>query len=45
MTIIDNHIDSVKILCAKYKVEKIYLFGSALNSNFNERLFHFTNKN
>ena len=35
MEIIDNHIEDLKKLCIQYNVEKIYLFGSALNSNFN----------
>ena len=36
MGIIDNNIDNLKKLCVIYNVEKMYLFGSALNSNFNE---------
>jgi len=35
MEIIDNHLEDLKKLCIIYNVEKIYLFGSALNSNFN----------
>lgn len=35
MGIIDNNIDTLKKLCALYNVEKMYLFGSSLNSNFN----------
>ena len=31
-----NHIERIKTLCNLYNVEKMYLFGSALNSNFNE---------
>jgi predicted nucleotidyltransferase len=37
MGIIDNNIDTLKKLCALYNVEKMYLFGSSLNSNFNEK--------
>jgi predicted nucleotidyltransferase len=29
-----NHIERIKILCNTYNVEKMYLFGSVLNSNF-----------
>lgn len=36
MRYIDQNIEDVKKLCAIYNVEKMYLFGSALNSNFNE---------
>ncbi|MEY4833911.1 MAG: hypothetical protein RI980_26 [Bacteroidota bacterium] len=35
MEIIDNNIENVKKLCTLYNVETMYLFGSALNSNFN----------
>ena len=31
-----NHIERIKALCNLYNVEKMYLFGSALNSSFNE---------
>lgn len=37
MRIIDNNIDDLKKLCTMYNVEKMYLFGSALNSNFNDK--------
>lgn len=37
MKIIDNHIEDLKKLCTMYNVEKMYLFGSALNSNFNKK--------
>ncbi|WP_225870929.1 nucleotidyltransferase family protein [Pedobacter cryophilus] len=33
----DNHIESLKKLCKIYHVEKMYLFGSALTSNFNHK--------
>ncbi len=36
MGIIDNKIDELKILCTTYNVDKMYLFGSALNTNFNK---------
>ena len=32
----ENHIKSLKTLCNSYHVEKMYLFGSALNSNFSD---------
>lgn len=37
MGIIDNNIDNLKKLCIIYNVEKMYLFGSAVNSNFNDK--------
>lgn len=37
MGIIDNNIDSLKKLCMIHNVEKMYLFGSAVNSNFNDK--------
>jgi len=37
MKLIDNHIDSLTELCNMYNVDKMYLFGSALNSNFNAK--------
>ena len=37
MGIIDNNIYSLNKLCTLYNVEKMYLFGSALNSNFNDK--------
>ena len=35
MGIVDRNIEDLKKLCAMYNVEKIYLFGSVLNSNLN----------
>jgi len=34
MGIIDRNIEDLKRLCLLYNVEKMYLFGSVLNSNF-----------
>lgn len=34
---IDKNRDDVKKLCTLYNVEKMYLFGSVLNSNFNAK--------
>jgi len=34
--IIDRNIEELKRLCTLYNVEKMYLFGSILNSNFNK---------
>jgi predicted nucleotidyltransferase len=34
----ENHLEKLKALCTLYKVEKMYLFGSAVNSNFNEKI-------
>ena len=36
MGIVDRNIEELKRLCIMYNVEKMYLFGSALNSNFNK---------
>jgi uncharacterized protein len=36
MGIVDRNIEDLKKLCTMYNVEKMYLFGSALNSNFNK---------
>ena len=33
MGIIDRNIEELKKLCTLYNVEKMYLFGSALNAN------------
>ncbi|WP_445723703.1 nucleotidyltransferase family protein [Flavobacterium sp.] len=35
MGIVDKNIEDLKKLCIMYNVEKMYLFGSALNANFN----------
>jgi len=37
MNLIDSHIDNLTKLCNSYHVEKMYLFGSALNSNFDAK--------
>ncbi|MGE6355552.1 nucleotidyltransferase family protein [Flavobacterium sp. NPDC079362] len=37
MGIIDKNIDNLKKLCTIYNVEKMYLFGCAVNSNFNDK--------
>ena len=37
MKLIENHIGSLNQLCDKYHVDKMYLFGSALNSNFTSK--------
>lgn len=37
MGIIEKNIDQLKQLCLLYNVEKMYLFGSSLNSSFNEK--------
>ena len=36
MGIVDRNIEDLKKLCTMYNVEKMYLFGSVLNSNFNK---------
>ncbi len=35
MKLIEQHIESLQELCKRHYVEKMYLFGSALNQNFN----------
>jgi predicted nucleotidyltransferase len=37
MGIVERNIEDLKMLCTMYNVEKMYLFGSALNSNFNAK--------
>ena len=37
MEIVDKNMEDLKMLCTMYNVEKMYLFGSALNSNFNKK--------
>ena len=37
MKLIENHIETLKYLCETYHVDKMYLFGSALNSNFSSQ--------
>jgi len=37
MLIINENIESLKNLCNVYNVDKMYLFGSALTSNFNDQ--------
>ncbi|RLD67623.1 MAG: nucleotidyltransferase [Bacteroidetes bacterium] len=34
MNIVEKNIDRLKRLCEKYKVAKLYLFGSVLNNHF-----------
>lgn len=37
MILIETNIDRLKMICSTYNVDKMYLFGSALNSSFNEK--------
>jgi hypothetical protein len=37
MKVIKNHIEKLKILCNKYNVDRFYLFGSALSTDFSEK--------
>jgi uncharacterized protein len=37
MGIVDRNIEDLKKLCLLYNVDTMYLFGSALNSSFNEK--------
>jgi len=34
MSIIDNNIDSIRALCNKHKVARLFIFGSILTDNF-----------
>lgn len=34
MNVIEKNIDRLKILCEKYKVAELYIFGSVLNNRF-----------
>ena len=34
-SIIENKIDHITVLCRKYKVEKLYAFGSVISNRFN----------
>ena len=36
MGIVDRNREDLQRLCTMYNVEKMYLFGSALNANFNK---------
>lgn len=35
MTLIDQHINDIKKLCADHKVKQLYAFGSVLTNRFN----------
>jgi len=35
MRLIDNHIDTIGLLCAKHHVHEMYVFGSVLTDSFN----------
>lgn len=37
MNILENHIKTFNRLCQRHKVEKMYLFGSALKDNFSDK--------
>jgi len=36
LNIVESHIKELEELCQRYNVDKMYLFGSALNADFNE---------
>jgi len=36
MKLIEEHIDNLKQLCYAHNVDRMYLFGSAVTSNFND---------
>lgn len=35
MNLIEQNIDTIKLLCGKYKVAKLFAFGSVLTNKFN----------
>ncbi len=37
MHVVDEHIEKFIKLCSAYQVERMYLFGSALNQNFSNK--------
>lgn len=37
MILLQNHKEKLNALCSLYNVEKMYLFGSAVTSNFNDK--------
>lgn len=37
MILTEQNTESLKLLCSTYHVDKMYLFGSALHSNFNDQ--------
>jgi predicted nucleotidyltransferase len=37
MGIVEQNMNDIKRLCILYNVDKMYLFGSVLNSSFNEK--------
>lgn len=37
MSAVDKYASDIKRLCAKYKVRRFYVFGSALTPDFNEQ--------
>lgn len=37
MNLVKRHIKELKLLCDKHNVDTMYLFGSALTSNFDEK--------
>jgi hypothetical protein len=37
MKLIEMNIDAIAALCKKYKVEKLWVFGSILTSKFNDK--------
>jgi predicted nucleotidyltransferase len=37
MNAVEKHIDNLQLLCRNYNVDKMYLFGSATNANFNSK--------
>ena len=37
MNEVERHIQSIKNLCINHRVDKLYIFGSILGNNFNEK--------
>ena len=36
MKLIDNHINNIVSLCKRYKVKRLFVFGSVLTDRFND---------
>lgn len=37
MKLLEDHIENLKVLCDNHHVDKMYLFGSALNNSFSSK--------
>jgi predicted nucleotidyltransferase len=37
MNLIEQNIDSIRVLCVKHKVKNLFVFGSALSNSFHDK--------